>query len=47
MKPIALQAFVRQVGQGMQIANAKATSDADEALRAVAEDFISGAGELL
>lgn len=38
-----LQALVKQVGQGMQIANAKATDDADEALRAVAEDFISGA----
>ncbi len=43
----ALQALVRQVGLGMSIMNAKATEEAEEALRAVAEDFISSAGRLL
>lgn len=42
----ALQALVRQVGLSMSILNAKATEEAEEALRAVAEDFISSAGWL-
>jgi hypothetical protein len=37
---------VRQVGQASQLANAKATEEAEEALRAVTEDFVSGAGVL-
>ncbi|KAI7841139.1 hypothetical protein COHA_005109 [Chlorella ohadii] len=38
-----LQALVRQVGLGIGIQNAKATEDAEGALRAVAGDFISNA----
>lgn len=40
------QALVRQVGLGIGIQNAKATEDAEGALRAVAGDFISNAGEI-
>lgn len=36
---------MKQVGQGMSIASAKTTDEAEAALRAVAEDFVSGAGE--
>lgn len=43
--PAVPQALVRQVGLGMSIANAKATEEAEAAMRAVAEDFISNAGE--
>ncbi len=35
---------MRQVGLGIGIQNAKATEDAEGALRAVAGDFISNAG---
>lgn len=38
---------MRQVGLGIGIQNAKATEDAEGALRAVAADFISNAGEIV